>query len=268
MAVTDRCTTIINRALEPMHLKGDYIDRALVPLVPELCKLAAKHQQSIASPVFTAIFRKIMSTWTDTVVGPKPPDPSVLIAAIKQWLCSCATCAAVRTFLTLNVQRSQTWPRIGAPTRRHVEGFLSKHARAAATWETVRSSPQGITVNKADSLVGSVQWLINPKKGAKLLLTISKDTAELKTILGADYARILTALKAPLRPTAAATSAASGSGSDSTGQAMQNVPAASNASIRAPAATIAPTAKCSLASMSSASTSIPNAGGPLKKQKK
>lgn len=146
MDVIDGCFTIIDRVLDTALLKDDYIDKTVVPLVPELRKLAAKYQQPITSPAFAAAFQKIMVTWIDKIMGPQPADPSAKVSHLRRWTCDCTTCAGVRTFLLSKPERSQTWSRIGAPTRRHVESFLLKFAIGAATFETVRTTPQGITV--------------------------------------------------------------------------------------------------------------------------
>lgn len=146
VGVPEGCSIVLDRALDPSLLKAPYITNTLVPLVSELRKLAAEHQQPLTSPVFASALRRILCAWTDKVLGPKPADSSATIAQINAWACSCTTCAAVRTFLTSKPERSQTWHRIGAPTRKHVEGFLTRHARTAATWFTVGRSPQGITV--------------------------------------------------------------------------------------------------------------------------
>ncbi|KAH9936692.1 hypothetical protein B0H21DRAFT_699019, partial [Amylocystis lapponica] len=206
------CAVILDRVLEPKASIA-----TLVPLIPELRKLATKYQKPVTSPYFAHAFRKIMSEWVTKVLGPMPADPSGRIASIKKWTCDCGTCSSVRKFLTERAERSQSWLCIGAPTRKHVEGFLEKYARGAATWATVGRSPQGITascqmrslrfcgltshaqVTKANSLLRPVQWLVNRKAGNDILESVSRDPTELHTIFGTEYDTIVGTLTAGLK---------------------------------------------------------------------
>lgn len=71
----------------------------------------------------------------------------------------------------------------------------------------------GRQVTKSDSIILPVQWLLNQKTGATILTSISRDTTELRAIFGADYNRILGALKARLGSSSSAAAPAASSSS-------------------------------------------------------
>ncbi|KAH9936707.1 hypothetical protein B0H21DRAFT_894199 [Amylocystis lapponica] len=200
MEVEQGCSIILGRVLNPTLLKDTYNDSILVPLIPELCKLATRHQQSVTSLTFAAIFHKILTAWIDRVLGPKPADSSAKIAAILQWTCKCSACITVRTFLTAKRPRTLRWSRMDASAREHVESFLRKHASSGATWKTDQSSPEVFSVTKTESIAASVRWLVEQRNGASMLANITKNTTEMRYILGSDYSRISEALKVAPTP--------------------------------------------------------------------
>ncbi|KAH9950171.1 hypothetical protein B0H21DRAFT_831190 [Amylocystis lapponica] len=197
------CSVLLDRVMDSPRLNDDY--KIVEPLISCLPKLAAQHEQHITSPAFAAMFKKIMLTWIDVVMGPKPADPAAQVATLRDWTCNCREC-------------KPTWLRIGFPARKHIEDFLKVHARGAATWETVRTcTPQGMTVSKTNTMYLPVRWLLNQRKGANILTSISTDPGQLRTILGAEYKRVLATLKARMGSMTAASQEGSGSGVASAG---------------------------------------------------
>ncbi|OCH94338.1 hypothetical protein OBBRIDRAFT_801332 [Obba rivulosa] len=205
---TEAYLIIINRAANPSSpakLDATYIQGNLVPLIPELRKLATKYKSKASLSAFTSTVRTIMLLWARKVLGQKPVDASAKLASIKNWTCSCEICTPVRLFLVSEPERSKNWHRIGAPTRRHVEKFLATYTPSVATWSTITGSPQGITVTKTDAVYHPIRWLAEQKKGLELLKKISGDAKELQMILGDDYVKIVDLLNG--RPESAATNA-------------------------------------------------------------
>lgn len=147
LAVPEGCTKILNRFLNPAKLDLNYVTNYLVPFVPKYRELLVRLKQSLASPLFAPTFQGIMLHYLQTVLGPRPPDTaSNLLNALQNWNCSCDGCTPVRTFLTREASREKTISRIGAPKRKHVESFLQRYAASICTWDTVRTTPQGLSV--------------------------------------------------------------------------------------------------------------------------
>ncbi|OJT10004.1 hypothetical protein TRAPUB_13493 [Trametes pubescens] len=222
--------------------------------------LLVKYKQPLTSEAFAIAFRKIMLHWVQKVMGPRPPDSTAsLLAGLKSWTCNCDVCPPVRNFLTAKPEESNSWTRIGAPKRRHLETFLSKYAKQIATFAMIRSTPQGITVTKTKAMVGPAKWAHGQAEGKKLLRSISANQHELQAVLGPDYARIVAGLEgrsmglaANIANVAATAPVASGS---STMPAMQPVP---QGVLHTTGATPAAAAVAATA-VSSHPTSMPNA---------
>ncbi|RDX51144.1 hypothetical protein OH76DRAFT_1401917 [Lentinus brumalis] len=238
----DACTFILTRLLNPPKLDGKYVQEQLAPLVPELRAFLVKHRQPLTSPAFAPVFRSIMQLWVQKVMGTRPPDTaSAYIQHLQKWGCNCDVCKAVRHFLTSSPNEAQTWARIGAPKRKHVETFLQTYARTIATWAMIRSVPQGLTVTKSKVLLEPSRYAHHQSEGLKLLRSLSTNSSELQGILGSQYARIVALLQGHTPPANASAAAASGSNTNraiasSTGVAR---PLAPNGSARALA--VAPT---------------------------
>lgn len=147
LQLPDACKFVIGRLLNPAKLDVKYVETQLAPLLPDMRALLVKYKQPLTSEAFAIASRKIMLLWVQKVMGPRPPDTTAsLLGGLKGWTCNCDVCPPVRNFLTAKPEESNSWARIGAPKRRHLEAFLSKHARQIATFATIRSTPQGITV--------------------------------------------------------------------------------------------------------------------------
>ncbi|OSD00799.1 hypothetical protein PYCCODRAFT_1469016 [Trametes coccinea BRFM310] len=141
----EACRLVLHRFIHPPKLDVAYISTYLGPLIPELHALLAKHKTPISAEPFASTFCTILLYWVQHVMGPRPLDTSATyIGALKAWTCNCHICPAVQTFLTSKPEESCSWQRIGAPTWRHVETFLTRHARAIATFDTFRTTPQGL----------------------------------------------------------------------------------------------------------------------------
>ncbi len=150
LQLSDACKFVIGRLLNPAKFDVKYIETQLAPLVPDMRALLVKYKQPLTSEAFAIAFRKIMLHWVQKVMGPRPPDSTAsLLAGLKSWTCNCDVCPPVRNFLTAKPEESNSWTRIGAPKRRHLETFLSKYAKQIATFAMIRSTPQGITVCSA-----------------------------------------------------------------------------------------------------------------------
>lgn len=80
----------------------------------------------------------------------RTPAPNVSLSRqltnLARWICSCHVCKQGRVFFSKSVQGSMTLERIGAPARKHVEGYLATYARSLATWDLVRTTPQSLSV--------------------------------------------------------------------------------------------------------------------------
>lgn len=97
------------------------------------------------------VFQKILQTWADNVLGPLPASNAALAAelsALTKWSanCACMHCSKVVTFISKSSQRSDSYYRIGAPARKHLEGKINMFARTLVTYTMISGSPQGLTV--------------------------------------------------------------------------------------------------------------------------
>lgn len=174
MQALDGIWDLLNRVLEPTKLKeltgpsyshyspyvvgapqgNTYADRVVLPLVSQLRQLSIKHNMLTA---LSPAFRQIARTYTQKVLGHIPSaNPEKRLAQIRRWTCSCVPCNGIRTFLLNKPDRAISLQRIGAPTRKHVENNLNQYVTSeGATWRTITTSPQGITVSTSLTLAVS-----------------------------------------------------------------------------------------------------------------
>ncbi|PIL31359.1 hypothetical protein GSI_06058 [Ganoderma sinense ZZ0214-1] len=171
VSLPEACDVILERLLNPPVLDVEYIKTQLAPLFPDLRALVLQYKQPLTSPVFASAFRTVMLYWT-------------------QKQCSCDVCPAVRQFLTSEAAEDKEWHRIGAVKRGHVEKFLQAHARAVATYSTIRTVPHGLKVTKLPAIVAPARWIEHQRQGFDLLKSISADPAEIQAILGQKHAEI------------------------------------------------------------------------------
>lgn len=153
----------IDQFTHPAKLNAQYVRTVLVPLLPELRSWGLNN--GILDSLAPA-FQKIVAAWNDKILGPSPqPNPSLAtqLKDLAKWTCSCEHCSTAKKFLTKMAGSSTSLPRIGAPSRKHLEQQLSVHARGLATFTMIRSTPQGLTVGALPlyrkTLADSV-WLI------------------------------------------------------------------------------------------------------------
>jgi len=141
-------SVVLQRVLA-LKMNPEYINNTLVPLLPGICGLARREGKSVTSEPFASGIRIIMNNWVEVVLGPKPNEAAgqPLLVKLQKFTCTEPNCVRVRKFLTtVNAENSMTLARIGAPARKHIERELQVHACSAATFETVRTTPQGLTV--------------------------------------------------------------------------------------------------------------------------
>lgn len=97
--------------------------------------------------VLAPLCQNILLHWIRMVLGDKPAsNPTSVLSSITWWTCTCTHCIRAKTFLTSGTSRNLILERIGAPSCKHVEQQIGKFARLAATYDTVRTSPQGLNV--------------------------------------------------------------------------------------------------------------------------
>ncbi|KAJ8072943.1 hypothetical protein PM082_019806 [Marasmius tenuissimus] len=197
LAVLDTCVdfggqsaleVILKRVLAP-QMTSEYLRNTLVPLLPDLCQLAHWKGMAISSEPFASTIRTIMNNWVNIILGMKPSEAAAqpLLARLQKYNCQDSNCVQVRKFLiTPNAQHSMELERIGAPARKHIEKELQTHAYGAATFETVRTTPQGLTIRKHDALFRPALWRATQQEGVKLLKEIGQEGV-IKAVWGDDY---------------------------------------------------------------------------------
>ncbi|KZT09482.1 uncharacterized protein LAESUDRAFT_756442 [Laetiporus sulphureus 93-53] len=194
--VLEACHIILRRVVNPALLAEQYVRDILVPLVPELRKVAEAHKEPVTTGASAVVLRKTALAWVEKVLGPRPADCTAQMQSIqRRWTCNCQPCSGVRQFLLHKPERSRTWEKIGAPAKKHVETYLrSCGADKIAAWDTIRTSPQDLKVTKTDAIYHPVRWVSDQKKGYALLKGISGNSEELRMILDSDYNRIVALL--------------------------------------------------------------------------
>ncbi|KAJ8075198.1 hypothetical protein PM082_019526 [Marasmius tenuissimus] len=201
LAILDTCSklggvqvleVVLKRVLEP-KMTSEYLRNYLVPLLPGICQLAQREGVALSSQPFSSAIQIIMNYWAILILGAKPDEELYqrLFAKVQRYTCTQPNCVAVRRFLTMpNAERSMKLERIGAPARKHIEKELQTHAVGAATFDTIRSSPQGLTVSKHDGLFQPARWRATQQEGVKLLKEIGNEGV-LRAIWGNEYAAFI-----------------------------------------------------------------------------
>ncbi|EJD55226.1 hypothetical protein AURDEDRAFT_140854, partial [Auricularia subglabra TFB-10046 SS5] len=210
---------VLDRVLEARNLTSVmFVSDVLIPLVANMATLAKEQHLALSADPFAPAIRKIMRAWLDKVLGLNPDITRVqpLLNRLKNFTCVCAECKRVRDFLTKGHDRELRLERVGAPKRKHVEQYLSSWAQGMATFDTLRTSPQGLKVVKTDAVLAPLQWKANQTVGLRTLKTLGNEP-ELRAILGDQYTAIVGQLNGLAVPQP--TSAPSASGARSTGSA-------------------------------------------------
>ncbi|KAF7302156.1 hypothetical protein MIND_00782500 [Mycena indigotica] len=179
---------VINRIMRPATTTEAYVTQCLVPLIPELKILANSNNVSLATSPFSLAFRLIVAAWMDKVLGQKPNLNRVkeFSDKIKRVTCKCTYCTQVLRFLQSSDQQSTHISRVGAPNVKHVTREFGGRFGNDVKLEVIRSSPQGLSVNKASELARAAKWGGLLTQGRGLLASIGSD-AVLKSIWGDSY---------------------------------------------------------------------------------
>lgn len=138
---------VIGQSTHPKQLNAQYIRTVLIPLLPELRSWGLKNGML---DNLAPAFQKIVAAWNNKILGPSPEPNPKLAAQLKdlaKWACTCGHCSMAKNFLTKTAGSSTSLFKIGAPRRRHLEQQLIAHATGLATFATIRTTPQGITVS-------------------------------------------------------------------------------------------------------------------------
>ncbi|KAI0080855.1 hypothetical protein K474DRAFT_1636833 [Panus rudis PR-1116 ss-1] len=184
----EACSLLMTRAIDVNKLRANYVETILVPLLPDLRGFAEKHGKL---DLFAPVFQAVLLAWMDRVLGPPPTmDFSAAKNVLKRWSCTCTHCVSARAFILESPERNRSFQRIGAPSRKHLEGYLSSYAPSFATHEMIRSTPQGLTIKKTKPWFDHTQWKLTRERGCAILRSITPDEQLLKHILGPHYDRI------------------------------------------------------------------------------
>ncbi len=141
------CKYVFDQLLNPSQLDEKYIKEQLAPLVPDLRALLLKHNQALTLEPFATAFRRIMLYWVQIVMGPRPHNTAApFMRDLTAWFCGCHGCSRVRTLLVARPAESLHMDRIGAQLRKHLEGYLAQFASRVATFQMIKTTPQGLTV--------------------------------------------------------------------------------------------------------------------------
>lgn len=143
------CTIVFKRLLDPSLHSQDYIENVLIPFIPELCQYLTTNGIKSSDPPFNSAFKSIVMLWANKVLGTKPSEVAdTVLARMRNHTCKCAQCEEAFEFLTESgIGKTHRMYRMGAPKRKHLERELTQYVpRTVATWDIIRSSPQGLTV--------------------------------------------------------------------------------------------------------------------------
>lgn len=125
---------IITGALSPTVLNAAYVESVLAPLIPKLQEWALKHQTCL-----DCFVGKIVIVCIEQLLGPMPvatPTLSTQLSKLAQWMCSCASCQAARSFLVHSEGRTTKFRIMGGPrVEKHVLEGLTLYATDLATWD-------------------------------------------------------------------------------------------------------------------------------------
>ncbi|KAJ6599162.1 hypothetical protein DFH09DRAFT_27355 [Mycena vulgaris] len=189
---TDNASVLLHlfpRLLSPAVTSKPYISGVLLPLVHNIQAELASWKISSTSEPFSAVLKQIFELYASKVLGPpKSSDHSSLLMGVKKISCTCVNCAALVKFLLQSQDRQLRLARIGMNQRKHVEENLGKFVGyRAANWGTIKTSPQGLEVNKSDLLYSSIVWKAHQAKLKEALGVVStSDETILRDIFGGD----------------------------------------------------------------------------------
>ncbi|KAI0720055.1 hypothetical protein C8T65DRAFT_736222 [Cerioporus squamosus] len=212
MDVGEACCQIVSRLVKQLSGNHAQLRDLLYCLIPDIKYALSRYGRSVSSPAYAPIFRDVLVLWVDTVLGRRPASEAATtqLKKVDGWKCACQHCREVRTFLREEPEKTKTWGRIGYRVRQHLEKELGRYCWSCASWKTVSTTPQGISVTKGNAIYEPTRWRAAQLQGLKMFESITSDTGEMQAILGDDYLRVASALgvKASAPPLAAAPPAA------------------------------------------------------------
>jgi hypothetical protein len=143
-------TIVIDKLLDPKLSNSNFISSTLFPLIPELRTLASMYKLPLSSDPFAQAMRTIINLWVEKVLGPRPDQTAAqpLLAKLKDWICTCDPCMQAKRMLMESADKDARLHRIGKPKRVHVEKMLNLHAKGAAVYQMIESTPQGLLVSR------------------------------------------------------------------------------------------------------------------------
>ncbi|KAI0714876.1 hypothetical protein C8Q76DRAFT_439528 [Earliella scabrosa] len=199
------CAMLLERVLS-VEMKAE-VRAFVIRLVPHLRELLVKHDRTRAS-AYTALYRAIFVYWVDKQMGPRPQFDALtaLIQKAKSHSCKWQSCQDVHAFLasvTLDASHELSANSVDVPTRMHIEDALKEYTNLGVSFWRVddhHSQLHGLSINKGNVLLEPLAWLLDQRNGSQLLKDTGASTTELQMILGADYARVVSALAVPVVP--------------------------------------------------------------------
>ncbi|KAI0800554.1 hypothetical protein C8Q74DRAFT_424594 [Fomes fomentarius] len=193
------CALLIERVLgqKQPELKPS-IRALLVRLVPHFRKLLLIHKRE-RRPVYTALYRTLLVYWIDKQMGPRPQFDHLTALLQKGQAhntCTVPSCERVHAFL-ISPDRTATHRQStpDPPSRAHIESLLRTYTGVGVTYD---ETDQALVITKHETLLGPFGWSLDQEDGAKMVKALSVPPKELQTILGADYARAVSALGLPM----------------------------------------------------------------------
>ncbi|GJE87363.1 hypothetical protein PsYK624_034460 [Phanerochaete sordida] len=183
---------IFDRILAKSSLTSPYVKTALMPLSRTLCEETTEAQRVGA---LAPLLQGIVAAWVSTVPPTSDTDLQEGWRKLGHWTCPCKYCTEARTFLREGHMEWTDLDHIRATNVDHVKRELGCYAWRLARWETRETRPLSLVIEKSDALLKYHFWDREKEDAEDMLRNISADDAALQTILGAQYARIRTALE-------------------------------------------------------------------------
>ncbi|GJE87376.1 hypothetical protein PsYK624_034590 [Phanerochaete sordida] len=183
---------VFDSVLAEPKITVEYVKDVLMPMARALCQQATEGERL---GTLAPLLQGIVKAWISTV----PPSSDRVFSdgwrALRSWRCPCMHCLQLRNFFTKDCMESKKLSHIGAHKVTHVDRELRGHARHLAVWETRGTRPKGLMIYKSDALIRYHSWFQEKKEVEEILRAIGPDDAALQNILGAEYARVRTALE-------------------------------------------------------------------------
>ncbi|KAF7355229.1 Zn(2)-C6 fungal-type domain-containing protein [Mycena sanguinolenta] len=189
------------RILSPAVVNQRYISEVLLPLLPKILVELAGRNMSPTAPPIGPVFKQVFELYASGVLGPKTSDHRSLVESVKKWPSCCNDCATVVKFFLHSQDRQMRLSRIGMPQRKHVEQRLAQFCGyRIGNWSTIKTSPQGLEVNKSELLYSSIVWSSRQSRLKEVLKSVSKEA--LLELFSGDYERFMKSIGEPVEPEA------------------------------------------------------------------